>query len=42
MLWAMVSIVVSLAALAVAAYFYRWVKSLPTAGAEIERIKETD
>ena len=38
MLWAMVSIVVSLAALAVAAYFYRWVKSLPTAGAEIERI----
>ena len=28
----------ALAALAVAAYFYRWVKSLPTAGAEIERI----
>ena len=38
MIWAIVSIVVSLAALAVAAYFYRWVQSLPTAGAEIERI----
>ncbi|MGI6239269.1 MAG: sodium-translocating pyrophosphatase [Christensenellales bacterium] len=38
MLWAIVAIVVSIAALGVAAYFYRWVKALPTAGAEIERI----
>ena len=38
MFWAIVAIVVSIAALGVAAYFYRWVKALPTAGAEIERI----
>ena len=38
MLWAIVAIVVSIAALGVAAYFYRWVKALPTANSEVDRI----
>ncbi len=38
MLWAIVAIVVSIAALGVAAYFYRWVKALPTANKEVDRI----
>ncbi len=38
MLWTILSIVVSVAALGVAMYFYRWVKALPSAGSEIERI----
>jgi K(+)-stimulated pyrophosphate-energized sodium pump len=38
MVWAIVSIVVSIAALVVAAYFYRWVQALPTANAEVDRI----
>ncbi len=35
MVWAIVAIVVSIAALGVAAYFYRWVKALPTANSEV-------
>ena len=38
MLWAIVAIVVSIVALGVAAYFYRWVKALPTANSEVDRI----
>ena len=41
MLWTILSIVVSVAALGVAMYFYRWVKALPSAGSEIERIGNT-
>ncbi len=40
MLWAIVAIVVSIVALGVAAYFYRWVKALPTANAEVDRISD--
>ena len=36
--WLILSLVVSVAALAVAAYFYRWVKALPSANAEIDRL----
>ena len=38
MLWIMISIVVSLAALAVAWYFYGWVKKLPSANDKIDQI----
>ncbi|MEG2605238.1 MAG: sodium/proton-translocating pyrophosphatase, partial [Clostridia bacterium] len=38
MVWPIIAIVVSLLAFGVAAYFYRWVEKLPTAGAEVERI----
>ncbi len=38
MLWTILAIVVSLAALGVAAYFYRWVKALPVDGDGLERI----
>ncbi len=37
-LWLIVSIVVSLAAFAVAAYFYAWVKKLPSANEKIDQI----
>ncbi len=40
MVWAIVAIVVSIAALGVAAYFYRWVKALPTANPEVDRISD--
>ena len=38
MVWPIIAIVISLLAFVVAGYFYQWVKKLPTAGAEIERI----
>ena len=38
MIWAILSIAVSVAALAVAVYFYRWVKALPSANAKMEEI----
>ena len=38
MLWIIISIVVSLAALAVAWYFYGWVKKLPSANDKIDQI----
>jgi K(+)-stimulated pyrophosphate-energized sodium pump len=38
MFWAISAIAVSIGAFLVAAYFYRWVKALPTAGSEVERI----
>ncbi len=38
MVWAIVSIVISCAALGVAAYFYQWVKKLPMAGNGLDRI----
>lgn len=40
MFWAITAIAVSIGAIFVAAYFYRWVKALPTAGSEVERIGE--
>ncbi len=38
MVWAIVSIVVSIAALCVAVYFYRWVNALPSASPKLEHI----
>ncbi len=38
MVWAIVSLAVSVAALAVAAYFYQWVKKLPSANPQMDRI----
>ncbi len=38
MVWTIGSIVVSMAALAVAAFFYRWVKALPSANAKLDEI----
>ena len=38
MVWAIVSIVVSLGALAIAWYFYRWVKALPSASPALDKI----
>ena len=40
MLWPIFSIIVSLLAFAVAAYFYRWVKALPSAEGNINEIGE--
>ncbi|MEA4929344.1 MAG: sodium-translocating pyrophosphatase [Candidatus Limiplasma sp.] len=38
MFWVIVSIVVSFIAFAVAAYFYRWVKALPSANAKLDQL----
>ncbi|HNW87141.1 MAG TPA: sodium-translocating pyrophosphatase [Candidatus Limiplasma sp.] len=38
MFWAIASIVVSVAALVVAAYFYNWVKALPSANEKLDQI----
>ncbi len=38
MVWAIVSLVVSAAALVVAAYFYKWVKALPSANEKLDQI----